>query len=565
MIISGRSIINLIILFISLFSIYFHGTACCKTISICENGCDFDRITDAIDEASPGDTLQVRSGIYRENVNVSKALTLLGEDTGSGMPTVDGGENGSAMALFADGITVDGFNVTDSLGSWLEIWAGIEVNSNHNIIRNNLAFNNENGILIYGANNTIQGNNASNNLYGIKARSAGNNSIAKNILRNNNYGLHLLSSDNNMIQGNLAWNNEYGLLLNQSSGNNLAENLMTGNVYNFGCHGKNQVALSNLADGKPIYYLIGSSNREINSSQDAATVFCIDCRNLTVRGLDLKNNFYGIYLENSSHSSLQGNNISHNRIGSALINSNRNSLKSNQAMENAEGFLLSGSRYNTLESNKATDNQAGLDIVHSEYNNILGNSFQRNEKGLLLSESGENLLSGNSFISNSIGAELSSAWFNQLLENNVGNSIQGILLDPGANDNNLSSNRIFNNQKGILYDPLDNNTIGIDNLFWNDTVNLTEITDRQTAGPIPSSIAIVIDANPEDAIIISGDEHMKAPGPLFFSDPGEYNVLVQKKGYRDGNLTIKIPDIISSKSFTESMWERSIELIPEES
>jgi len=561
---AGRSAANLIILLLLLFTNYFQGTACCKTISICENGCDFARITDAIDEASPGDTLQVQSGIYKENVNVSKPLTLLGEDTSSGMPVVDSGENGSAIALFADGITVDGFNVTDSLGSGVEILAGIEVNSNNNIIRNNLAFNNENGILIYGANNSVQGNNVSNNIYGIRARSADNNSITKNILRNNNYGLHLLSSDNNLILGNLASNNEYGLLLNQSKGNNLTENLMTGNIYNFGCHGKNRVALSNLADGKPIYYLVGSSNREINSSQDAATVSCIDCRNLTVKGLGLKNNLYGIYLENSSHSLLQGNNISHNRIGSALINSNHNSLKSNQAFGNAEGFLLSGSRYNTLENNEAIDNQAGLGIVLSEYNNILANLFQRNERGLLLSESGENLLSGNDFTSNSIGAELSSAWFNQLIDNNVSNSIQGILLDSGANDNNLSSNRIFNNQDGILYDPLDNNTIGIDNLFWNNTVNLTEITGRQTAGPITSSFAIVIDANPKDAIIISGDQRIKAPGPLFFTDPGEYKVLVQKKGYKDGNLTIEIPEKIP-KSFTESMWERSIELIPEES
>jgi parallel beta-helix repeat protein len=368
-----------------------------------------------------------------------------------------------------------------------------------------------------------------------------------------------------LIQGNQASGNEYGLLLNQSSGNNLSENHMMGNIYNFGCHGKNQVALSNLADGKQIYYLVGSSNREINSSQDAAMVSCIDCRNMTIRGLELKNNLYGIYLENSSISLLQSNNISHNRIGSALINSNRNSIKSNQAMENAEGFLIISSRYNTLENNVAIDNQAGLNIVLSEYNDVLANIFQSNEKGLQLSESGENLFSGNDFASNSIGAELSSAWFNQLIDNNISNNIRGILLDSGANDNNLQSNHIFNNQDGMLYDPLDNNTLSTDNLFWNNTVNLTENTGRRTAGTIPSSFAIVIDANPKDAIVISGDKRMKAPGPLFFTDPGEYKVLVQKKGYKDGNLTIEIPEMIPSESFTESMWEKSIELIPEES
>jgi len=45
----------------------------------------------AIEKASPGDVLEVESGIYRENLNITKQLTLRGVDTGGGMPVVDAG------------------------------------------------------------------------------------------------------------------------------------------------------------------------------------------------------------------------------------------------------------------------------------------------------------------------------------------------------------------------------------------------------------------------------------------------------------------------------------------
>ncbi len=54
---------------------------------------DYSGIQEAIDAASPGDLIVVDGGIYRENVNVTKRLTLRGLK----MPVVDAGENGSAI------------------------------------------------------------------------------------------------------------------------------------------------------------------------------------------------------------------------------------------------------------------------------------------------------------------------------------------------------------------------------------------------------------------------------------------------------------------------------------
>lgn len=59
------------------------GVAQADTITVCPSGCDYANIQAAIDAASAGDAIEVRSGTYYENVNVNKQLTLQGLDTGA--------------------------------------------------------------------------------------------------------------------------------------------------------------------------------------------------------------------------------------------------------------------------------------------------------------------------------------------------------------------------------------------------------------------------------------------------------------------------------------------------
>ena len=62
------------------------GCASAATHSVCPSGCDYTSIQAAIDAADPGDTIEVHSGTYNENVNVNKQLILMGADTGTGKP-----------------------------------------------------------------------------------------------------------------------------------------------------------------------------------------------------------------------------------------------------------------------------------------------------------------------------------------------------------------------------------------------------------------------------------------------------------------------------------------------
>jgi parallel beta-helix repeat protein len=125
-----------IVVGITMLALLLAGSANATTFTVnASGGGDYTRIQAAIDNASAGDTILVYSGIYHENVNVTKQLTL----RGIGNPVVDAAGSGSAITLAAHGITLEGFTATGS------------------------GFNPEVGIRVTSSNNTLTGNNASNN------------------------------------------------------------------------------------------------------------------------------------------------------------------------------------------------------------------------------------------------------------------------------------------------------------------------------------------------------------------------------------------------------------------
>jgi parallel beta-helix repeat protein len=156
---------------------------------------DHATIQAAIDNASPGDVIEVESGIYVENVNVDKPLTL----RGLGMPTVDAGGKGSAITLSADGITLEGFNATNSSRE------GIKITSDYN---------------------SIKGNNANaNRLIGIKLDESSNNNIEGNNASRNDQGIRLYYSSNNTLEGNrVNYNKGEGIVYRYSYNNIMRDN-----------------------------------------------------------------------------------------------------------------------------------------------------------------------------------------------------------------------------------------------------------------------------------------------------------------------------------------------------
>jgi hypothetical protein len=103
-------------------------TACgAGTVHNMTTGESFCNIQDAIDDAGTGNVINVDAGVYNENIIVNKPLTLNGANSGiscsagRGAESIINGTSGSgsvAISIASDGVTIDGFTISNPLGSF---------------------------------------------------------------------------------------------------------------------------------------------------------------------------------------------------------------------------------------------------------------------------------------------------------------------------------------------------------------------------------------------------------------------------------------------------------------
>ena len=300
---------------------------------------------------------------------------------------------------------------------------GLELVNNHTLINNQVNSNNKSGISLTSSNrNLLEDNIAS---------------------LNTGMGFYLASSTSNTLAGNKARaNKKVGILLEESINSTLTNNMMEGNYLNFGVAGNSlpyfyhDIDASNRVDGKPIYYWINQSEREI--PKDAGFVGIINSINITARDLMLtknsvgilvaysvgseidnvtvSNNDDGISLFASSYSIIASNTISNNNLGINMAFSNTNYLFQNTNTNNFHGILMSLSSDNKFAENKISDNRHGITLGTSNINTFSRNNISNNWEGVTLVDSQGNLFFTNNFINNSAHSMFSNTTWNSLLE-----------------------------------------------------------------------------------------------------------------------------------------------------
>lgn len=276
----------------------------------------------AIDRASDGDRIVVKSGQYSENVQINKKLAVIGLDTGSGRPVVDADGFGSAVIISADGVLLEGFEVTNSGRLWKD--AGIKVTSKNNVIRDN---------------------NVTGNEYGIVLDGSANSNVAKNTVCSNDVGISLYSSDKCTITENNACNNTFGGILLSKANNNSIRN----------------------------------NNASLNQW---AGIILGECSNNTItNNIARYNDNEGIWLLRSSGNAVRGNRVRYNYIfGIRLVYSNRNAITSNTVRNNLDGVSLENSNGNVLAGNNLSINDYGIYVDNSFSNRIYMNNLINNQK-----------------------------------------------------------------------------------------------------------------------------------------------------------------------------------------
>ena len=160
--------------------------------SVAQSGSGFREIQQAIDFASPGDTIFVNSGMYPERIRVDKPVMLVGIDNGRGAPVIEPYDGGTAVEILAEGCMVQGFQIQNS-----NLASAIHVSSSGNTIADNIIKNNAAGISLVSANkNFLTGNT---------------------IIDSTRAGLILEDSRDNVIDNNRVIDNAVGITLDAAS------------------------------------------------------------------------------------------------------------------------------------------------------------------------------------------------------------------------------------------------------------------------------------------------------------------------------------------------------------
>jgi parallel beta-helix repeat protein len=188
-------------------------------------------------------------------------------------------------------------------------------------------------------------------------------------------------------------------------------------------------------------------------------IFLANGNNITTKNTKIRNFYFGIYLNYSSHSSIVGNNMANNDHGIYLDSSSNNSIVGNNISWSSRGGIrlagLSGSSDNNVSENNITNNlESGIEADLSDKNNnsISGNNITANGDGIRLFSS-FSTVSGNSLIANSNGIVV-SGYSNIVSENNItANEVYGIELSSqylsGIASNTIAGNNITDNSIGI--------------------------------------------------------------------------------------------------------------------
>jgi len=403
-------------LVVCVFMLTLSGTAAGRAITVDEDGpADYNKIQEAIDAAVAGDTINVASGTYYENVIVNKQLKLVGDDPNA--VVIDSGGMGDAVTITAGNIRVEGFtirNATGNDGCGLRLYNcqqntiigntivdnsyGIRLDrsSDNTITDNDITSNKGAGISICDSNHTLVSGNRMNangdfwssEGFGVVIESSRETQVVNNTLASNCGGIHIKDDSHyNVLRGNVVSSNGGGIVLGEEvyvsrpSDNTVVSNEVTSN--------DNGIVLVRTS-----HNAILDNEVSQNSNQGICLQYApdntIEDNVVKSNSLDFLDPFAcGIYLYRSHSVLITGNKIADNHMfGIFLRDCHDGTIVDNvvKSHKSERGYLgLSGalaldwdSYFNIIRENKIIDNRFGLGVA-GRFNKIYRNMFINNE------------------------------------------------------------------------------------------------------------------------------------------------------------------------------------------
>ena len=419
-------------------------------------------IQSAINAAHNGDTILVGPGRYYEVVYVNKSVSIIGDSPltttiyGTGYQTNGPGDpfaisannvlvanfsirqgdeyNGAIRAISSSNVTVrnnvfvqiaepyldvrmDDCSTFSIYGNNMSNGGFIQImNSQEGEISNNtLAGSNSGPIDIYQSSNIqISDNSILQTDIGITVQNSPNCSILRNTIGNSQNGLDLTKSPESILKDNVVFNSYTGISISECPGALLKNNSISNCKYNFGALGYTaedyamDIDTSNTVNGKPIYYLENQNGEIINSSTypNIGYLALINSRNVTVEGLSLSNNLYGILLANTVDSTVKDNNLTSNDNAIYLSDeSEQNIISFNQIYSYETGVRAFYSDNNQIIGNNITGGQQAIWLESSNGNAVIGNNISGNYESLHLLNTSYDAIYHNDFFDNTLESQ----------------------------------------------------------------------------------------------------------------------------------------------------------------
>ena len=333
-------------------------------------------IQDLIDNASDGDTINIPSGIYYENIVIDKSINLIGEDKDNTI--INGSGNEMVIDVTSDWVNISGFTLENS------VICGIKTSSYNTITDTNI-INNWKGIEIRDTGYiTVNGNTISNNQVGIDIYLSSDNTIESNIISNNKeIGIGLDQfADLNTIDNNYISDCDNGLFFTGGEDGARENTIVNNFLYNTGiriapcCYYSNNFFSNNMVNDKAFIFLLNESNTSIDV--DAGQIYLINCDNITIQNQEISTTNVGIELGDTNNCSISNNIISLNFGGSMhsgsinLYHSNNNIIIGNSISNDYNGIYVFSSDNNHIYHNDFIDN---TNNAYDECNNIWDNGY----------------------------------------------------------------------------------------------------------------------------------------------------------------------------------------------
>lgn len=222
----------------------------------------------------------------------------------------------------------------------------------NNKISGNIANKNDaEGIsLKYCDNNDIEGNTMiDNNVHGVQPvpgrgmyiDNSNNNTITGNSADDNGYGIYLLLGDNNTVLGNTAeGNNDYGIFYDGGYYSNISRNII---CYN----NKYGIYLQDFFNGTALENIVNYNEAGLSLLWSDDNILSGNTANY--------NQYYGIQLQHSNYNQIIGNIANNNNYGIYLRDSNDNLISDNNLLNNEICWEEIGCDNNNFENNRCIE------------------------------------------------------------------------------------------------------------------------------------------------------------------------------------------------------------------